>query len=195
MDRLLFSTPLFRDKQLAETGALGFVGAGFFADYEIVLDYRRQRMTLIPRVAQQASHRCRGQIIPLVREVNWGLVSRANTEVGNLLFVWDTGSPALFMLKASALAAHLDVSQGAVTLKHVRMNAHDYGPLRFEIRFFSGPCRLYRLSRKSAFGSLTAPNPTPDVFGDRGFNAFAGGVKYAPFPSLRHTDRLQDCRY
>jgi hypothetical protein len=132
----------FRNKQLAETGAQGFVGAGFFADYEIVLNYRQHRMTLIPRGAQQTSHLCRGNVIPLVREVNWGLVTRANTDVGDLLFVWDTGSPALLIRKTSALAAGLDVSQRAVTLNHVRMDNHDYGPLKFDIWDFPAPAAM-----------------------------------------------------
>jgi len=130
----------FRAKQLAERGTQGYIGAGFFKGYELVLDYRRRHITLIPDGAQPASQRsCRGQIIPLEHSVNWGLVSRVNTELGDMLFVWDTGSPGLVMVKANAQAAHVDTAHGPVTLNHFRMNGREFGPLKFDVWDFPAP--------------------------------------------------------
>jgi hypothetical protein len=130
----------FRARQLAERGTQGYIGAGFFKDYELVLDYRRRRITLISRAAQPASQRsCRGRIVPLDRSVSWGLVSHVNTDVGDMLFVWDTGSPGLVMVKANAQAAHLDVAHGPLTLKQFRMNGREFGPLQFDLWDFPAP--------------------------------------------------------
>ncbi len=130
----------FRARQLAERGTLGYVGTSFFKGYELVLDYRRRRITLIPEGAQPASQGgCSGQIIPLERSVDWGLVSRVNTDLGDLLFVWDTGSPGLVMVKANAQAAHLDTAHGPLTFKHFRMNDREFGPLQFDVWDFAAP--------------------------------------------------------
>ena len=134
----------YQDKQLAEAGTQGSIGTELFKNYQLVLDYARHRMTLVvPGAPLSSSRHCRGQIIPLVRDGNhWGLVSRVSTETGERLFVWDTGSPAFVMPKASAIAAHLDTSQDAVTLQHFRMNGHEFGPLRFEIWDFPAPAGM-----------------------------------------------------
>lgn len=130
----------FRAKQLAERETQGFIGAGFFKGYGLVLDYHRRRITLIPDGAASASQRnCRGQVIPLERSGNWGLVSRVNTELGDMLFVWDTGSPGLVMVKANAQAAHVDTAHGPVTFNHFRMNGREFGPLKFDLWDFPAP--------------------------------------------------------
>jgi hypothetical protein len=133
----------FRARQISDRGTYGYVGAGFFKGYELVLDYRKRRITLIPGSSPPVSQRsCRGQTIPLDRSVTWGLVSRANTDAGDLLFVWDTGSPGLIMIKANAEAANLDTSHGPISFKHFRMNGHEFGPLRFEVWDFPAPPRM-----------------------------------------------------
>jgi hypothetical protein len=155
----------FRAKQLAERGTQGFIGASFFKGYELVLDYPRRRITLIPQGTQPASHStCRGQIIPLERSVNWGLVSRVNTDLGDMLFVWDTGSPGLVMIKANAQAAHLDITHGAVTFNHFRMNGREFGPLRFDLWDFAAP---------------------PGMAGFIGYDFFADHVVCIDFPRNR----------
>jgi hypothetical protein len=130
----------FRARQLAERGTQGYIGTSFFKGYELVLDYRRRRITLIPQDAQRASQRsCRGQIIPLERSVDWGLVTRVDTDLGDMLFVWDTGSPGLVMIKANAPAERLDTAHGPLTLKHFRMNGREFGPLQFDLWDFAAP--------------------------------------------------------
>lgn len=155
----------FRARQLAERGTQGYIGASFFKGYELVLDYRRRRITLIPNGAQPASLRsCRGQIIPLERSVNWGLVSRVNTDMGDMLFVWDTGSPGLVMIKANAQAEHLDTAHGPLTFKHFRMNGREFGPLQFDIWDFPAP---------------------PGMAGFLGYNFFRDHVVCIDFPRNR----------
>jgi hypothetical protein len=61
------------------------------------------------------------------RSVDWGRVSSVNTDLGGMLFVWDTGSPGLVMIKANAEAAHPDTAHGPLTFKHFR---------RLPLRFF-----------------------------------------------------------
>lgn len=117
----------------------GAIGAGFFAGYRLVIDYRRQRLTLI--AGDEPQHACRGQVLPLVQDpaINWGLVSRVRTDIGKRLFVWDTGSPALVMLKAALLGTGLEASRDTATLAHVQMNGHEFGPLTFQVWDFPAP--------------------------------------------------------
>jgi len=130
----------FRKQQLTERGTQGYVGTGLFKGYKLVLSYRRHLLTLIPKdSALKLQHGCRGQMIPLVRSVNWGLVSSAHTDGGDALFVWDTGAPGLAMVKANAPAIHVDVSQETISLKHFEMNGHEFGPLNFHVWDFPAP--------------------------------------------------------
>ena len=130
----------YRKQQLAEHGTQGSIGAGLFKGYKVVLDYRRHLLTLISKdSASKSQHSCRGQMIPLVRSVNWGLVSSAHTDEGDALFVWDTGTPGLVMIKANAPAIHVNVSQDAVSLKHFEMSSHEFGPLKFQVWDFPAP--------------------------------------------------------
>ena len=130
----------FRAKQLADRGTQGFIGTEFFQGYALVLDYPQHLITLIPESTQPASQRaCRGQIIPLDHSVTWGLVSHADTDAGDLLFVWDTGAPALILVKSNAQAAHVDTAHKPVTFNHFRMSGHDFGPLQFQVWDFPAP--------------------------------------------------------
>jgi len=130
----------YRKQQLKEHGTQGSIGTGLFKGYKLVLNYRRRLLTLIPNdSAWKSQQNCRGQMIPLVRSVNWGLVSSAHTEGGDALFVWDTGTPGLAMIKANAPAIHVDVSQDTVSLKHFEMNGHEFGPLKFNVWDFPAP--------------------------------------------------------
>ena len=133
----------FRAKQLADRRTQGYVGTAFFKGYALVLDYPRHRITLIPQAAPPESQgACRGQVIPLDRSLSWGLVSHVDTDAGDLLFVWDTGSPGLVLVKANAQAAHVDTTQKPVTFHHFRMSGHDFGPLQFEVWDFPAPPRM-----------------------------------------------------
>jgi hypothetical protein len=130
----------YRKQQLKEHGTQGSIGTGLFKGYKLVLNYRQHLLTLIPRdSARKSQHSCRGQMIPLVRSVNWGLVSSAHTEGGDALFVWDTGAPGLVMVKANAPAIHVHVSQDTVSLNHFEMNGHEFGPLIFNVWDFPAP--------------------------------------------------------
>jgi hypothetical protein len=130
----------FRKQQVIERGTQGYVGAGLFKGYNLVLNYRRHLLTLIPKDSPlKLQHSCRGQMIPLVRSVNWGLVSSAHTDGGDALFVWDTGAPGLAMVKANAPAIHVDVSEDTISLKHFEMNGHEFGPLKFNVWDFPAP--------------------------------------------------------
>ena len=124
----------FRKQQLTERGTQGYIGTGLFKGYKLVLNYRRHLLTLIPKdSALKSQHSCRGQMIPLVRSVNWGLVSSAHTDGGDALFVWDKSAPALAMVKANAPAIHVDISQETISLKHFEMNGRELGPLKFHV--------------------------------------------------------------
>jgi hypothetical protein len=130
----------FRKQQLTERGTQGYIGTGLFKGYKLVLNYRRHLLTLMQKdVALKSQSSCRGQMIPLVRSVNWGLVSSAHTDGGDALFVWDTGAPGLAIVKANAAAIHVDVSRDTVSLKHFDMNGHEFGPLQFHVWDFPAP--------------------------------------------------------
>lgn len=144
----------------------GAVGAGFFAGYQVVIDYHRQRLTLIPEGTPSSGRTaCRGRDVPLIQDsaIDWGLVSRADTDLGERLFVWDTGSPGMVMRK-SALAAAESKAPENVTLVRMQMNGHDFGPLTFKVWDFPAP---------------------EGLAGFIGYNFFASHVVCVDFPGHR----------
>lgn len=110
--------------------ANGFVGRGLFEQYKVVINYQRRELTLIPPASppeQQAL--CRGIELPLIQEKDWGLASRIDTDIGELVLVWDTGAPESGVLKRRTDTTGQHFNDGdTLSTKRFIIGGNDIGP-------------------------------------------------------------------
>jgi len=125
----------YREWFSSRLDAYGFIGRGMLSQYKVVIDYLRQELTLIaPQAPTEQLALCEGIELPLVQGQDWGLVSKVETEIGELVLVWDTGTPASGVLKKRTDLSDLDFSDGDIfsTEKFI-INGHDFGPETLEV--------------------------------------------------------------
>jgi predicted aspartyl protease len=124
----------YRNHQKTEIGAVGFVGAGLFKSGQLVVDYSRKRLQISrPQGSGAARNVCRGQPVPLDTNSTWGLTTPVSTDVGELLFVWDTGAPAIVMSRSAATAVHLATDVDSAVFKKFVIGPRNFGPQRVDI--------------------------------------------------------------
>lgn len=138
----------------------GYIGPSLFAAYQIILDYRGGKITLIPPGTQLTeSDSCRGAPVPFPEGV-----SKAQTDFGDLTLVWDTGAGVSFIRKSRIDQGQTKVVNQTVLTEHFRLSGVDFGPLAFRLIDFSEP---------------------PSVDGFIGANFFAKHVVCLDFPRKR----------
>jgi hypothetical protein len=110
--------------------AFGFAGRGLFESFKVVIDYKGRELILIPPESppdQQAL--CNGKELPLMQGQDWGLASKVDTDIGELVLVWDTGSPESGILKRRTDINGLDFSDGDVLFtQRFAVGSNDIGP-------------------------------------------------------------------
>lgn len=137
-----------------------YIGPSLLDAYQVVLDYRGRKMTLIPPGTQLIERAgCRGAPVPFLEGV-----AKAQTDFGDLTLVWDTGAGVSFVRHARIDPSRVKVVHDAVLTQLFRLNGADFGPLRFRVIEFSEP---------------------PGVDGFIGGNFFARHVVCLDFPAKR----------
>jgi hypothetical protein len=110
--------------------AYGFVGRGLFEQYKVVINYPRRELTLIPPASlPEEQALCRGIELPLIQEKDWGLAARIDTDIGELVLVWDTGTPESGVLKrrTDTSGQHLNDGDTLLTERFI-IGGNDIGP-------------------------------------------------------------------
>lgn len=133
----------FQEDFIEARGAFGFIGPGLFKDHRLVIDYQQKKLTIIPQDALDAQQSgCRGHEISLMPQSNSdiGALGLAQTEIGDVRLVWDTGAPANIILKDRTDAAELGLPEyEELTLTELSFGGHDFGPASFFVRDFKIP--------------------------------------------------------
>ncbi len=125
----------YREWFSSRLDAYGFLGRGLLGRYRVVIDYSNRALTLISPAAQpEQQAACTGTELPLVQGQDWGLVSKAETEIGELVLVWDTGTPASGVLKRRTDLAGLDYEdEETLLVEQFDINGHNFGPMELEV--------------------------------------------------------------
>jgi len=120
----------YQDWFSSRLGAFGFVGTGLLKQYKVVIDYEGRALTLIPPGASPEEQAlCNGLELPLMQGQDWGLASRTNTDIGELILVWDTGTPESGVLKKRTDISGLDFNDGdTFSTERFTIGSHDIGP-------------------------------------------------------------------
>jgi len=114
-------------------GAVGFIGTGLFKSGQIRLDYPRKKLTVsLPGKRGEVRNLCRGRPVPFV--VNqYGFTTSVSTDIGELQFGWDTGSPSILISQSAASAAHLTTEGESIVSEKFLIAGENFGPQRIEI--------------------------------------------------------------
>ena len=115
--------------------AYGFIGRGLLEKYKVVIDYHQRELTIIPPdIPKEQQSACHGKEVSLVQGQDWGLVSNAETDIGEIVVVWDTGAPFNAVFKKRTDASELEFAKGDVlALKNFILGGHQFGPMELEV--------------------------------------------------------------
>lgn len=115
-------------------GQAGWLGTGLLKSYEVVLDYPHRTMTLVPRAANDTpSEQCRGTSVRFaVKEQPAEPFTKADTDMGQLTLVWDTGSQLSMVSEKVIQRGLVQASNEDVTTKRFVLGSTDFGPWQFK---------------------------------------------------------------
>jgi hypothetical protein len=120
--------------QPAQIGQKGFLGTGLLKSYEVVLDYPRRTMTLVPRVSSESSPgTCKGTVVPFSPKWHGEPVTEADTDLGRVMLWWDTGAPTTLLRKTIVQELRSQPAGDTVTTKRFTLGGTDFGPWQFEM--------------------------------------------------------------
>ena len=125
-----------RVETIEHRGTYGRVGRGLFDTGRLIVDYERERLTIVPSGAPDVDQAaCSGIEIPLETDKKeLGITTRVQTDIGELFAVWDTGARGNIMLKKTTDAAGLSlVARDKFHTEAFEMNGHDFGPVRMNV--------------------------------------------------------------
>lgn len=122
----------------------GYIGMGLLGKYLVVFDYPGGRVRLYQSGDYGSLRReCGDNLFPIIMK-NGVAASIGQTEYGELLIEWDTGTTHNF-LRPSTLpkfvseGSKLDDGSPVTTLSKLSMGGKDYGPLDFRLVQFAMP--------------------------------------------------------
>jgi hypothetical protein len=117
-----------------KVGQKGWLGTGLLKSYEVVLDYPHLTMTLVPRAANDTpSEQCRGTSVPFaVKEQPAEPFTKADTDMGQLTLVWDSGSQLSMVGEKVIQRGLVQASNEDVTTKRLVVGGTDFGPWQFK---------------------------------------------------------------
>jgi hypothetical protein len=121
----------------------GMLGQPFFQGYKLVLDYAGERVTLIPDAfVDREKAGCRGTLVPFVPEGDGAPVTRAITDLGVLVMVWDTGAPVSVVRRSRALSEGASATGTMHTSRRFVLGGEDFedfGPLELRLLDYAEP--------------------------------------------------------
>ena len=163
-----------RADTIEHRGTYGRVGRGLFENGKLIIDYRNERLTIVPPDApndEQAA--CRGiELALVVEKESLGLVTKVKTDIGEIFTVWDTGARGNIMVKHTTDAAGLGLqARDKFETETFVIDGHDFGPVRMNV--------------------WDVPLP-PDLHSLLGYWFFSDKIVCVDFPRERIFVRLQD---
>ena len=124
--------------QATQVGQQGYLGTSLLKGYRVVLDYRHQKMTLVPSGSSKSGG-CEGTIVPFSPAWHGEPAAEVDIDLGRLTVVWDTGAPVSMLSRRFVNGARSQQSGDTLVSKRLMLGGTDFGPLQFEIEDLSLP--------------------------------------------------------
>jgi hypothetical protein len=120
----------------------GYIGMPVLGRYLLVLDYPAKQLRMYRTGDKLALEReCGPSTFPVSLE-NGIATTRGNTEFGDLVFLWDTGTTHNFIRRSSvpqATGRRIDDGSPVMTVQKLVLGERDYGPQEFRLIQFQAP--------------------------------------------------------
>ena len=119
---------------------VGYIGAALVRPFKLVIDYGQRSMTFIPRDAPDAERLgCSGTEVPFDPDWDGEPVTRALTDLGELVFVWDTGAPRSLVRDGLVRARGFVPNGLSVRSEKFVLGHDDFGPVQLRLFDFAEP--------------------------------------------------------
>jgi hypothetical protein len=119
---------------------MGYIGESLVRPFKLVLDYEHRLMTFIPRDSDRAEQDgCSGEQVPFDPEWDGAPVAKAETDFGELVFVWDTGAPMSLVRESLVTSSGSGVADLYVSSRRFVLGRKDFGPVRLRRFKFAEP--------------------------------------------------------
>jgi hypothetical protein len=126
--------------QATDVGQQGYFGTSLLKSYKVVLDYPHRKMTLIPaNSTNEETPQCKGTVVPFLPSWNGDPVTKANTDLGELVAVWDTDAPFSILRKGGSQNIGADALTESVTSRHFMLGGADFGPIKLAVADYAEP--------------------------------------------------------
>ncbi|HET9474735.1 MAG TPA: aspartyl protease family protein, partial [Steroidobacteraceae bacterium] len=109
-------------------GQQGFLGTGLLKPYQVVIDYSRLTVTLIPPGNSRARPAdCRGVAVPFHEPWGGEPVTEVETGLGRVVLWWDTGTPLSILSTRFAQQARPKLTEGPMLSDRLGLAGTEFG--------------------------------------------------------------------
>ena len=122
---------------------VGYIGAALVRDFKLVVDYGQRSMTFIPNdTPDPEMHGCIGSEVPFDPTMGGEPITKAVTDLGELVFVWDTGAP-MSLVRESLVRARGFTPDGLyIRSSKFGLGGEDFGPMQLRLFDFVEPAEV-----------------------------------------------------
>lgn len=118
----------------------GYIGAALVRPFKLVVNYGQRSMTFIPSDASDPErHGCYGTEIPFDPDWDGDPVTKAVTDLGELVLVWDTGAPMSLVRDGLVRARGIAPDGLYVRSEKFVLGPKDFGPMQLRLLEFTEP--------------------------------------------------------
>lgn len=122
---------------------VGYIGAELIQSVKLVIDYGQNVMTLIPGESPSAREQgCYGTEVPFVAGLEIQPTTNVSTDLGDLVFVWDTGAPMSIVRSSTAENQKLMDDGLHVDNQQFKLAGEDFGPQQLRLLDFVEPVEV-----------------------------------------------------
>jgi hypothetical protein len=118
----------------------GYIGAALVRPFRLVIDYERQTMIFIPADRSDAErHGCYGTAVPFDPEWDGEPITKASTDLGELVLVWDTGAPMSLIREGLVTKRGITPDSKFVRSTEFALGGKNFGPVQLRLFNFAEP--------------------------------------------------------
>ena len=122
---------------------VGYIGAALVRDFKLVVDYGQRSMTFIPNdTPDPEMHGCIGSEVPFDPTMGGEPITKTVTDLGELVFVWDTGAPMSLVRKSLVRARGFTPDGLYIRSSKFGLGGEDFGPMQLRLFDFAEPAEV-----------------------------------------------------
>jgi hypothetical protein len=122
---------------------VGYIGAALVRTFKLVVDYGQRSMTFIPNgIPNPEQHGCFGTEVPFDPAMGGEPITKAVTDLGELVLVWDTGAPMSLVRESNVKARGFTPDGLYIPTSKFELAGEDFGPMQLRLFSFAEPAEV-----------------------------------------------------